>query len=189
MPYEAYHQGEMGYEFLKEIIHEDSSDVYRWIIIWCGTCSLLRTSIDCFKDEKIFGGRKFTDTKTKNVIIESFRKTYNEIKENEKDNEIYWNFLRCERDSIIHEFDVGANIDYRNEDGSEASAEKKTIFGVISNNLKPFLKMKLGKYEGEDPFVLLERSCSWVKSKIEYSLNNVGYNLDDKVNVFSLERK
>jgi hypothetical protein len=176
----ALSDGKTGVQQLEEHLQSSAFLLSEWKVIWIGTCTLLRTSIDLFRvDAKSCVNQKIRDEIRSEWIL---------IKENKKRHPIFWEFLRKERDNIIHEYEWAAYEMWMNPDGTTRPT------GISLLDLKPedassILIMRGGLYKDRDSLELLKESAEWVEARIYGAIRRAGFDPDENRNLVSFQKR
>ena len=141
-----------------------------WKIVWIGACSILRTSVDLFK----------LDAKSciNLEIRKEIRSEWDLIAKNKNDHPIFWEFLRKERDNIMHEYQWTAYEVWLDEDGF-TQAPRMSLLSVQPENMSMVLLMRDGHYKGRNSLDLLKESAEWVKQRIFGAINRAGFDPEE----------
>lgn len=176
--YRALVDGHQGINQLRLMLKSENLLTYEWKIAWIGTCTTIRSSIDLFKiDIKSCINEKIKhELKTEWVSIDK----------NRDDHAIFWDFLRKERDLIIHEYKWNAYVEWLDKSGN-ISKTKPTILGYDGTKYTPILIMKSGRYEGRNSLSLLEESAHWAEERILSAIVRAGFDPDEERNIVTFE--
>ena len=178
--YRALSDGEVGIRLLEEKLAGDSILFSDWKILWLGTCAVLRTSIDLFRVD------------AKSCINLDLRKSIKDefdlIKRQEASHPIFWEFLRKERNQILHEYSWSAYETWLHQDGT---FEMPTIslFMIKPETANSVLMMKHGFYEGRNSLELLKEGASWVRARIFNAIERAGFKPDELRRIGDFELK
>jgi hypothetical protein len=163
--YRALSDGKSGIEQLKRQLATDGFLISNWKITWIGTCAILRTSIDLFKAD----ARSCINAD----IRKSMKIEWDTIGSEKAKHTIFWDFLRRERDHIVHEYKWSAYEVWLDENGKHKIPEL-SLLTVKPENVKSVLMMRDGRFAGENSLVLLEESAKWVESRIFSAIERAG---------------
>ena len=178
--YRTLSDGNTGIRHLEEYLENSNFLLSDWKVIWIGTCALLRTSIDLFK----------VDAKSciNSDLREQIRLEWNAIKTNKECHPIFWEFLRKERDNILHEYQWTAYEAWMNQDGSTRTASI-TLLEMKPEDVNNILIMRSGTYKDRNSLDLLRESSNWVESRIRSAIRRAGYDPDEERNFANFQKK
>lgn len=172
--YRAYADGIFAIEQLEQAINSQQFLRSSWKINWIAACSILRTAIDLFRKD----AKSCVDKRLRSEIAAEWQV----ISERRDQHSIFWEFLRKERDAIMHDYDWSAYEAWIDENG-EQSAPPLSLLAVRPSNAKTVLLMRSGMYKGRDSLELLRESADWVHERICYAINRAGYEPDEERNM------
>jgi hypothetical protein len=92
-----------------------------WKIVWIGVCATLRSSIDLFRLDS-------RSCLSDNIRIE-LKNEWENIKNEPDQHAIYWDFLKKERDNIVHEYKWSAYEAWLKPDGTLETSP--SILGLV----------------------------------------------------------
>lgn len=118
-----------------------------------GTCTLLRTSIDLF--------RRDASSCINGKIRDEIRAEWEAIDKDQEANAIFWDFLRKERNNIVHEYEWSAYEMWLDSEGN-LNPPKLSLLSLRPEDARSVLIMRGGKYKGRDSLELLIESADWV---------------------------
>jgi hypothetical protein len=169
--YRALSDGVTGVSLLEQKLNSENILFSDWKILWIGTCSILRTSIDLFQMD------------AKSCISVDIRKSIKEewglIKSEEEKHSIYWNFLKKERDQILHEYSWAAYETWLHEDGSY-ELPKISLLAIKPDTAKSVLMMRHGFYQGRNSLELLKEGADWVEQRIFNAIERAGFKPEEQ---------
>ena len=140
---------------------------------------MLRTSIDLFQvDAKSCINLK---------IREEISSEWKSIKEDKENHQIFWNFLRKERNNIIHEYEWAAYEVWMNQDGT-IRPTRISILSVKPEDTRAVLAMRNGPYKNRDSLDLLKESAEWAEARIYAAIRRAGFDPDEERNLRNFER-
>lgn len=178
--YRALSDGKTGVRHLEEQLKSSKFYLSEWKVLWIGACTLLRTSIDLFKvDAKSCINKK---------IREEIRSEWESIKSNKEDHSIFWNFLRKERDNIIHEYEWAAYEGWMDQDGATRPA-RMSLLDLKPQDAQSILIMRGGRYKGRDSLELLNESAGWVETRIYNAIIRAGFSPDENRNLVTFQER
>lgn len=178
--YRALSDGRSGIQRLRDHLDSDSFFISDWKILWLGSCTLLRTSIDLFR----------VDAKTciNSDIRDQLITEWSDIKANKSKHQIFWDFLRHERDNIIHEYEWAAYEVWMDQEGRIKPA-RISLFDLKPSDARSVLLMKAGHYKGRDSLELLAESADWVEDRIFSAIRRAGFSPDEERNLVSFGKR
>jgi hypothetical protein len=165
--YRAISDGRNGVRQLEQLLQSSQPLlVSDWKVIWIGTCTVLRTSIDLFKLD------------AKSCIDQSIRREiqaeWDSIRSNMKLHPIFWEFLRKERDNIIHQYEWSAYEVWIGQDGVTQPA-RMSLFEVKPSDASSVLIMRHGQYKDRNSLDLLKESADWAEARIFDAIRRAGF--------------
>ena len=178
--YRAVVDGRVGIAHLRSLLDNSQFLLSEWKIVWLGTCATLRSSIDLFRVD----ARSCISCEIRDEI----KAEWNSIKENEGHHQIFWEFLRKERDNVIHEYHWTAYEAWMSPDGTVQSPP--TILGrlLAPSDAKPVLLMRNGIYEGQDSLALLEQAADWAEGRIFSAIRRAGLDPEEKRSAWGFKK-
>ena len=177
--YRALSDGKTGVRHLKEHVQSSTFLLSEWKVFWIGACALLRTSIDLFNvDAKSCINQK---------IREEIGAEWSSIKQNKEHHPIFWDFLRKERDNIIHKYEWAAYEVWMDQDGTTRSA-RMSLLDVKPKDASSVLVMRGGPYKDRDSLDLLKESAEWVEARIYGAIRRAGFDPDEKRNLVNFQK-
>jgi hypothetical protein len=178
--YRALSDGKTGVRHLEEYIQSSTFLLSEWKVIWIGACTLLRTSIDLFQ----------VDTKSciNQKIREEIRSEWESIKEKKEDHPIFWEFLRKERNNILHEYEWAAYEVWMDQDGTTRPA-RMSLLDIKPKDTSSVLIMRGGPYKDRDSLDLLKESAEWVEARIYGAIRRAGFDPDENRNLVSFQKR
>ncbi|MEL6817545.1 MAG: hypothetical protein AAFP80_02725 [Pseudomonadota bacterium] len=150
---EVIEDAQTAFELLEEQIDETMVRIH-WFLCIC----LCRTALDALNKVD----RKHSEN-TDAAISEQWKN----IKDHPTENEIFFHFIKAERDLMIHQYEVSADS-YEapllafDEDGSIAQVANEI---GLEGDFDWFI-LQTGKYAGEDARDILKEALSWVDSRV-----------------------
>ncbi|MEX0970211.1 MAG: hypothetical protein WD046_07195 [Paracoccaceae bacterium] len=169
--YRALSDGISGISSLKTYLNENASLVYEWKFRWVGICAILRTSVELFRaDSRLC---------INNSIRDEIGQEWHKIKEQKDLHPIFWEFLRKERDNIVHEYKWNAYELWLDPKGNRSTPSIHSLL-MTPENKKTIIEMKHGMYKGRDSIELLEEAAYWIKSRIYSAVERAGFNPDEE---------
>lgn len=172
--YRALSDGRSGIRHLEEQLATTTFLLSEWKVIWIGTCTVLRSAIDLFR----------VDMKSciAPQIREEIAAEWKAIKNRKDEHAIFWEFLRKERDNVIHEYRWRAYEAWMKPDGTFRAARLSLLI-LDDDGARPVLKMRGGAFEGRDSLELLKESADWVEARIFGAIRRAGFDPEEKRNL------
>jgi len=103
-----------------------------------------------------------------------------EIKENQEDHQIYWRFLKKERDNIVHEYKWSAYEAWMKPDGTMQATPSVLGRLLAQSDVQPVLLMRSGDYAGMDSLDLLKEAADWAEARIFSAITRAGFDPEEK---------
>lgn len=178
--YRALSDGKTGIEHLEEHLQSRAFLLSDWKVIWVGTCTLLRTSIELFKVD----AKSCINSKIREEIISEWKS----IKEEKDHHTIFWEFLRKERNNIIHEYEWAAYEAWLDKDGTTRPASL-SILDVKPKETSSVLIMRGGAYKNRNSLELLKESADWVEARIFGAIRRAGFDPNEYRNLVSFQKR
>jgi len=171
--YRALSDGRSGIQQLEEKL-ASSTFLFDWKVSWIGTCTVLRTAVDLFRAD------------AKSCLASSIRDEitaeWDAIKAQREQHGIFWEFLRQERNNIIHEYQWRAYEAWIKPDGT-VRAQPLTLLGSLDDDARPLLLMRDGPFKGRNSLDLLKEGADWVEARIFAAIRRAGLDPDEKRNL------
>ncbi|WP_320195220.1 hypothetical protein RMR10_007575 [Agrobacterium rosae] len=101
---------------------------------------------------------------------------------------IFWEFLRKERDNIIHEYEWGAYEVWIGADGA-LSRPKVSLLQVRPDDVRSVLLMRGGHYAGRNSLEVLTESASWIQDRIYSAIRRAGYEPEELRNIATFQKR
>lgn len=171
--YRALSDGRNGIVLLEKQIETAKFALYEWKVTWIGTCTIIRSSIDLFQ----------IDAKSclHPRICEEIIKEWHDIRKNRDKNRIFWDFLRQERNSILHEYEWRAYEAWMKPDGTLRPA-RLSLLMIDDDGARPALLMRDGPFKGRNSLELLKESADWAESRIFSAIKRAGFDPNESRN-------
>ena len=180
MSFRALLDAKSGVTKLSDLVTRDEIVLADWRILWIGTCTLLRTSIDLFQVD----ARSCINIAIRNELKNEFAS----IKENAPNHKIYWDFIKKERDNIVHEYKWSVYEKWLTNDG-EIPSTGLTLLTMNPDEIRSVLEMRDGPYAGRDSLELLHEGAVWVESRIFSAIERAGFSPDEERNLVNFGRR
>lgn len=168
--YRALSDGRNGLRHLNDQIKQATFLLSEWKVIWIGTCAVLRSAIDLFQ----------VDAKSclSPAIRDEIAAEWKAIKDHKEDHSIFWDFLRQERDNIIHEYQWRAYEAWMKPDGTFHDGGL-TLLALAGDDAKLVLMMRGGRFEGRNSLELLTEGADWVEARIFGAIRRAGFDPEE----------
>lgn len=149
---------ELALEFLEQATTDEI-----WLIHWFAAIGLVRTVGDVL--HKVDGRNP--------ALTQKIKQTYDAWKADRKRHAIYWDFIKDQRDKLIHQYEsdvhpldkVPIAVEYHVvavDDGSEHKISD--VFELDENIYRPMLD---GPWEGDDARDVLRDAIDWWKAELD----------------------
>ena len=178
--YRALSDGWSGIRHLEGLLGSERFYVSDWKVAWIGACAILRTAITLFQID----AESCLDKNLRREVANE----WDLIKHNKDEHLIFWEFLRKERDNIIHEYEWGAYEMWMAADGS-ISPPKFSLLDIRPSESRSVLIMRSGLYKGRDSLELLRESAGWVEERIYGAIRRAGYRPDEHRNIATFSKR
>lgn len=178
--YRALSDGRTGVRLLEEHLETRKVLVSEWKVIWIGACTLLRSSIDLFKVD----ARSCIDQQ----ICEEIKNEWRSIEQNKGEHPIFWEFLRKERNNVIHEYNWTAYEAWMKEDG-EIVTGRMSLLTFGPEDAKSVLMMRNGYYAGSNSLELLKESAVWAENRIFNAIRRAGFDPEEERNISTFKSR
>jgi hypothetical protein len=177
--YWALSDGKRGIRHLDELLQPAKLLLSDWKVTWIGTCTLLRSAVDLFQID--------AESRINDKIRVEIRAEWESIKQNDKQHPIFWQFLKKERDRMIHYYQWAAQEVWMKEDGTKRPAP--TLLEIEPKDAKPILIMKDGPYKDHNSLDLLKESAEWVEARIFGAIHRAGFDPDEDRNLLDFQKR
>jgi len=169
--FRALSDARSGIRHLEEYVKERSFLLSEWKVIWIGTCTILRTCIDLFQVD----ARSCINA----AIRKSISEEWHTIKRDKDRHPIFWEFLRKERDMVIHEYNWAAYEAWLTEDGAIVQPSLP-LLATRPEDARTILAMRNGIYQGRNSLELLQEGADWVEARILGAIRSAGFDPDER---------
>lgn len=176
--YRALSDGRTALEILRQHLEREKFLFSEWKIHWIATCTLLRSSIDLFRQD--------INSCISKDIREALRKEWEEIGADRERHAIFWDFLRKERDSVIHHYKWSAYQVWLDKEGNQVSPTL-SLLRVEPNAKSTVIEMQHGRYEGKNSIELFESAANWVEERIFSAISNAGFDPEEERNLITFK--
>ncbi len=178
--YRALSDGKDGVRLLEEHLRSATILLSEWKVSWIGACALLRTSIALFQvDAKSCINQK---------IREEISTEWNSIGQKKEHHPIFWEFLRKERDNILHEYEWAAYEMWMDQDGATRPA-RMSLLNMKPKDASSVLVMRGGSYKDRNSLDLLKESAEWVEARIYGTIRRAGFDPDEERNLVTFQKR
>lgn len=169
--YRALSDGRRGIRHLDDQVKQATFLLSEWKVIWIGTCAVLRTAIDLFQ----------VDAKSclSPAIRHEIANEWKAIKDHREDHAIFWEFLRQERNNIIHEYQWRAYEAWIKADGTVHNGGL-SLLALAGDDAKLVLLMRGGRFEGRNSLELLMEGADWVEARIFGAIRRAGFDPEER---------
>lgn len=176
--YRALSDGRTGVRLLEEKLEKSTRSLLsEWKVLWIGTCTILRTSIDLFRID----GESCLALR----IREEIKAEWHAIRAEKEKHAIFWEFLRKERDSVIHQYEWRAYETWIKPDGTFRGPKLSLLIMEDDDGAKPAILMNDGFFKGRDSLELLREGADWVEARIFSAVRRAGFDPDEARNLAS----
>lgn len=176
--YRALSDGRSGILQLEDKLDNANVLLSEWKIVWIGTCTTLRTAIDLFRSD------------AKSCLVAGVREEiiseWNAIKSDKTAHAIFWEFLRHERDSVLHQYKWSAYEAWIKPDGTLRPRKMSLLIMKDDDGARPALMMNDGPFKGQSSLDLLKQSADWVEDRIYAAIRRAGYEPDENCRIDEL---
>lgn len=175
----ALTDGKLGIYYLENHLKSASFLLSDWKVIWIGVCSILRVAVDLFQVDS----RSCINEKIRREIGREWKL----ISANRQDHPIFWEFLRKERNNILHQYEWSAYEAWMKADGT-LDISNRGILSLKSDDATPVLLMRGGHYDGQNSMDLLRESAEWLEQRIFGAIRRAGFDPEEsrKIGTFEL---
>jgi hypothetical protein len=171
--YRALSDGRTGIGVLEQTLSKSGPlFLSEWKVLWIGTCTILRTCIDLFRID----GKSCLAPR----IREEIQAEWHAIKTEKDKHPIFWEFLRKERDSVIHQYEWQAYEAWIKPDGTFRAPKLSLLMMEDDDGAKPAILMKDGFYKGSDSLELLRVGADWVEERIFSAVCRAGFDPEER---------
>ena len=178
--YRALSDGRSAIGYLERLLEEERFLISEWKVVWIGACTILRTSIDLFN----------VDARSciNHLIREEIRAEWRLIETNKSQHEIFWEFLRRERNNILHEYQWTAYQAWMDKSG-KTQTPPISLLDIRPEDSTTVILMKDGFYRGRNSLDLLKEAAEWVETRMFSAIRRAGFDPDEERNLVSFERR
>lgn len=147
----------------------------QWKIGWAGICALLNTSVHLMKNKD-----------AKSCIPEPIKlglvQKWHEIGKDRDRYQIYWEFIRKERNDILKEYEFSVYEVILRSDGYESLFKPaRSMLGLLEENETEALVIRGGPYNGRLAIEIANQGVIWVQETIFEVLKSAGYDPEEEV--------
>lgn len=179
--YRALSDGRSGIRHLQDRVASADTLLFEWKVGWIGACAVLRTAVVLLQ----------VDAKSCLPIQlkEEIKNEWNYITSDKENNSIFWDFLKCERDNIIHHYEWKAYEAWVKPDGTFSARRLSLISMYNDDGARPVLRMNGGKFSGRNSLDLLMESADWIEERIFGAIRRAGFNPDEERNMSNFQTR
>lgn len=179
--YRALCDGRRGVEQLERRVETtETFFLSDWKVIWIGTCTILRTAIDLFRVD----GKSCLAPRIKEEINAEWKS----IDHHKSDHPIFWEFLRAERNNILHEYQWQAYEAWMKPDGT-FRAPQFSLMILEDDGARPMLLMRDGHFKGQNSLELLKEGANWVEDRIFDAIRRAGFDPEENRGLVHFEAR
>ena len=178
--YRALSDGRRGIRHLDDYLNSPKITISDWKVIWIGACTLLRCSVELFQVD----AKSCVDEKLKNAI----RDEWTFIRSEKGKHKIFWEFLRKERNNILHEYQWAAYEAWMNDEG-KARPASLSLLDIKPEDMKNVLIMRSGEYKDHNSLDLLKESANWAEARIFGAIHRAGYDPEENRNLQNFQKQ
>lgn len=178
--YRALSDGKTGIRHLEEHLESSAFSLSEWKVSWIGACALLRSSVAVFQID----AKSCIDPK----IRQEIRSEWDSIKLKKEHHPIFWEFLRKERDNILHQYEWAAYEVWMDQDGA-TRPPRMSLLEVKPKDVSAVLVMRGGPYKGRNSLGLLKESAEWVEARISGAIRRAGFDPDEERNLVNFQKR
>ena len=99
--------------------------------------------------------------------------------EDKGNHTIFWEFLKKDRDQILHEYSWTAYEAWLHQDGT-IEAPTISLLAIRPETASSILVMKHGFYKGRNSLELLKEAAVWVRQRIFSAIERAGFQPDEQ---------
>jgi hypothetical protein len=170
----AYRDGNRAVDLLRRELESESLFLSDWRVHWVAATTLLRAAIDLFQiDQKMCHPQ----------LALGVRKEWQDISDRRVEHAIFWEFLRKERNNIVHEYKWSAYERFLDRAGDVVLNPSILTLGIGDYDRE--LLIHEGKYTGANAFSVLESCRDWVDARLNSAIERAGLDPEEKRNVVS----
>jgi hypothetical protein len=116
------------------------------------------------------------------ALREAATEEWKSIEREKEQHRIFWDFLREERNNIIHEYRWSAYERYLDESGVEQHPRPSLLL-LTSNTYESDLVLRSGHFKGRRALEVIEESRQWTKERIFSLIDRAGLDPDEYRNI------
>jgi hypothetical protein len=168
--YRALCDGRSGIRCLEDHLAAQNFLLSEWKVIWIGVCSVLRVAIELFKAD--------AESCINIRIRAEMAAEWKSIASDKGSHPIFWEFLRKERNNILHQYEWAAYEAWMHEDGT-IDVSRRGLLNIKPEDAKNVLLMRGGHYNGRNSLELLRESADWVENRIFSAIRRAGFDPEE----------
>lgn len=170
--YRALSDGRGGIGQLEEQLSSAGTLLFNWKVTWAGTCAVLRTAIDLFKVD--------SNSCLSPHIREEIEAEWQLIRGQKDKHAIFWDFLKRERDNIIHGYRWESYEAWIKPDGTFRGNRLSLLEMAKDDGACPILLMNGGPFKGYNSLDLLNEGANWVENRIFGAIRRAGFDPEEQ---------
>jgi hypothetical protein len=149
-----------------------------WKVEWAGLCALLRTSIEMI-------GKKDAKSCLPEILKKELKHAWNELTYHKEKFPLFWEFIRRERNNIMHEYEFSAYEAIIKPDGT--TRRSRGLLSFMEEGEKETLVIGSGHYKDRQALEVLSEAIEWVENYIFSAIKKAGYDPEEKRYAGSLQ--
>jgi|SRR6185312_2870868 len=169
--YRALVDGRSGIRCLENHLASQFNLLSEWKVIWVGVCSVLRLAVTLFQVD----AKSCINSEIRREIAAEWKS----ISSNKGNHPIFWEFLRKERDNILHQYEWRAYEAWMHDDGT-IDVSPHGLLSIKPEDVKNVLLMRGGRYDSRNSLDLLHESADWVEGRIITAIKRAGFDPDER---------
>ena len=178
--YRALSDGRSAIQHLENMLKEEHFFLSNWKVTWIGACAILRTSVTLFQKDK--------QSCLDGALRQEIENEWELIRSEKSLHPIFWEFLRKERDNIIHAYEWGAYEMWMDSEGA-LKLPQISLLSVRPDDARSVLIMRGGLYSGQNSLGLLKDSAAWIEERIYSAIRRAGYEPEEYRNIATFEKR
>ncbi|MEE9314066.1 MAG: hypothetical protein V3V02_05390 [Rhizobiaceae bacterium] len=127
-------------------------------ITWYATIAMLRTSFEVLKK---------VDAKRSELIDKTVSDQWHRVKEQKEDNSIFWEFIKRERELLVHQYEMSADLEFAPLALVEDAAAELVYDDDGELYLQDFFTICDGYFIGHDGRDLSREGYNWVDQRVK----------------------
>lgn len=176
--YRAYSDGMSAIRMLESSQNDKIQRLSDWKIHWVAACTLLRASVDLFQAD--------ANICVSQPLANSIGQEWELILSDKKNHPIFWEFLRRERNNILHEYKWSAYQLWLDREGNKAEPSL-TLLSLVGGDFQSEILISEGSYKGHKALTLVTESANWVRERIFSAIERAGLDPEEKRNLVTFQ--